>query len=69
MHPPQASEKRREIDPLKAKCMCNIKHLSRGGERRIRTGGTDFRTRLNTEWRDFSAEGKGAPSGPARIGG
>ena len=33
MHPPQASGKRREIDPLEVKRVCNIKHLIRGGER------------------------------------
>ena len=33
MHPPQASGKRREIDPLEVKCVCNIKHLIRGGAR------------------------------------
>src|SRR5208337_472374 len=44
MHPPQASGKRREIDPLEIKCVCNIKHLIRGGERWIQTRDTVFRT-------------------------
>ena len=45
MHPPQASAKRREIDPLEVKRVCNIKHLIRGGgERWIRTRDTVFRT-------------------------
>jgi hypothetical protein len=37
MHPPQASGKRREIDPLEVKCVCNIKHLIRGGAKGIQT--------------------------------
>jgi hypothetical protein len=41
--------------------------LFRGGERWIRTPGTDFRTRQNSIFGAFGAVRKGAPEGLARI--
>src|SRR5271165_297444 len=61
MHPPQASGKTREFDPLEVNFVCYLKYLIRGGERWIRTRDMHCRT----AWSPWRSNGSGAIIGTA----